>query len=403
LFPALGCAMDLTAEDTQALGDDESLPTGPTDVVAPDPSPTVAAGSCTTTGVARCGNKLTWNGGPARLVGYSDYEVFTRDAFDRGAYLRDVRPSVNLQRIWASGYSNTGRFCSDACCPFNETLAWTVTGSHNGVPTYDLFSFSSTYTQRLTSVLNETTAERAVVELTLFDHFALSPAQFGVNPWNPANNNLDERGCHRLDNGAFPAFFQIFEADGVTLNCLGLREKAYVDRVMSVAKNFNNIVFEIMNESGGASSNAELRKWHKTVTQWVRAQRPQATTSASVFPGSLADDPLNGTETSIFGAGAIDVVTLHYREWKAADDGSGRICKALNKFAGFNKPIIVDDDGGFRARVDNNRMFGWGNTVMNGCTALPVGSKHFNHKDDIAPVCIDRTALGKLAQLPQNP
>ena len=403
LLPALGCAAtDPTAADTQSLGDDESTPTGPTDVVAPDAPPTGPSSSCTAAGVGRCGNKLTWNGGPAQLVGYSDYEVITRDGFDRVGYLRDVRPFVNLQRIWASGYSNTGRLCTDACCPFNETLAWTVTGSRNGVPTYDLFSFSSTYTQRLTAVLNEASADHGTIELGLFDHWALSPAQFGVNPWNPANNNLDAHGCHNLDKGAFPAFFEIFEADGTTLNCLGQREKAYVDRVMSVAQNYNNIIFELMNEAGGAASNAELKKWHATVAGWVRAHGPQLTTAASVFPGSLADDPLNGTETAIFGAAAIDVVSLHYREWKAAGDGSGKICKALNKFAGFNKPIVIDDDGGFNARGDNNRMFGWANTTLNLC-GLAMGTKHFNHKDDIAPACRDSVALHKLGTLTQTP
>jgi hypothetical protein len=402
-LPALGCAApDFTAEDTQALGDDEASPVGPGDVIDPDPSPT-GPDSCPPTGIGRCGTKLTWNGGAAQLVGYSDYEVATRDGFDRVGYLRDVRPSVNLQRIWASGYSNTGRFCTDACCPFDETLAWTVTGAHNGIPTYDLFSFSPTYTQRLTATLNEAIADHGVVELTLFDHWALSPAQFGVNPWNPANNNLDAHGCHKLDNGAFPAFFQIFESDGTTLNCLGLRQKAYVDRVVSVAKNYNNVVFEMMNEAGGSTTNAELKKWHKAVAGWVRAHGSQLTTAASIFAASLAGEGLSATETAIFGAGVIDIVNLHYREWKAPDDGPGNICTALNKFRVFNKPIVIDDDGGFRARTDNNRMLLWAKTALNGCTPPPMGQKHFNHKDAIAPACRDNVALQKLSTLVQNP
>lgn len=402
LLSASGCtATDLAAGTTQPLADDDPALSEPTDVLAPDPTPS-APDACSTTGLIRCGNKLTWNGAPAQLVGYSDYEVVTRDDFGRVKYLQDVRPSVNLQRIWASGYSNTGRSCSGPCCPFNETLAWTVTGSHNGVPTYDLWSFSPTYTSRLTATLDEATGDGGAVELTLFDHWALSPRQFGSNPWNPANNNLDAHGCRNLDGGAFPAFFQIFEADGTTLNCLGLRQKAYVDRVMSVAKNYHDVVFEIMNEAGGAASNAELKKWHRTVAGWVTAHGAQLPIAASLFDASRADDPLSPGETSIFGAAAIGLVNLHYKEWKASDDGAGKICTALAKFAAFGKPIVIDDDGALAARDDNSRMRNWANTTLNGC-GLAMGTKHFNHKDPIPSLCRDTTALQKLSTLTQTP
>src|SRR3990172_6112034 len=72
-------------------------------------------------GLSRNGSTLCWNEEPVRMIGYSAFDVVTRNDFDFRRYMnmlqfvegsRTVQShGVNLTRIWAMGWHNAPQDC----------------------------------------------------------------------------------------------------------------------------------------------------------------------------------------------------------------------------------------------------------------------------------------------------
>src|SRR5262245_43166341 len=91
-------------------------------------------------------------------IGYSDYQIVTDMRFDASSYFETMQSEgVNLQRIWALGYSNTSH-------SFRERMPFQRVGKK-----YDLDEIDPVYLNRLRSILATAQRYDQRVLLTLFD------------------------------------------------------------------------------------------------------------------------------------------------------------------------------------------------------------------------------------------
>jgi hypothetical protein len=237
-----------------------------------------------------------------------------------------------------------------------------------------------------------------------------------LNNWKGnAAYTLPQVLVDNTDTSAFPNFYQIFISGSSpalsNLNTVGRIQRNLVYKIMSVAKNYPNVFFEIMNETrtAGAGTNTEMANWTKAIITWVRAtgNNPSALVSVSVDESvSAATDPkFTSVEKAILGIPSIDMISLHHGEWRNGpnDPSPNAICTAINKYSkprsvgGFGRSVIIDTDGAKTLRENNTIVSNWLNATMN-CTGIPKGVAHFNHKDFITvptttATCLDCNAL----------
>jgi len=254
------------------------------------------------------------------LKGSSDYQIVTDPAILSGTtgpanlIMRLIGPdpdvsgetNINFLRIWAEGYSNASGMFQDSD-RFKESwpLAEREEQPHkmkNGETRpyceYDLDYFNSEnhwddwvasdYYDRVTSIIDEAQKQDVVVLFTLFDGCLKNDDTYGrFNAWHPYRND-------QLDNylpasgGLFPAFYNIFadanNPDVNQLNRLGEIQQAYVTRMTKTLKEYDNVVFEILNEPYRETGHInEAALWHWAVCEWIHAEDPDRVVAYNHF------------------------------------------------------------------------------------------------------------------------
>jgi hypothetical protein len=309
----------------------------------------------------RRGTEIHYGGEVVFLRGYGDYHPLTDPTIDIPALLDLLADhGINFYRVWAHGYSNVGG------APGRDVLPFRFSGGK-----YDLTKWNAAFFDRLAQFCDSAKARGMIIELSLFDHWAMYSAQnFASNPWNAANN------VNGLVVGEtpFPAFYDTGDAKLMQI------QRGYVEKIVAETKDYGNVFYEIMNEAGHADD-ATIAAWHQTVGGWIKTASSGALTSAT------ADEPT-------YAKGKVDIIALHYDDWRgqadACDHGPGNIAPTVDYFRKtYGKPVIIDDDGawhkdcaGVIVREDNKRLKTW-------VEAVTAADAHFNHKDLIPDLDIE--------------
>ena len=201
------------------------------------------------------GSHVWWN-----LAGDQTWDFCLHDpatAFTYDEYLRDlVRHGHNFVRLWAYElvrWSSCGRIVSLDLHPWRRTGPGLAV---DGKPRFDLTRFNTAYFARLRDRVREAQARGFYVSVMLFEGWAVQFEEDGWSwrghPFNPLNNangvdgdaNGDGRGLevHSLANRRVVAI-----------------QDAYVRRVIDTVNGFDNVLYEVANESSVASTAWQYR------------------------------------------------------------------------------------------------------------------------------------------------
>jgi len=241
------------------------------------------------------------------LVGVSDRALFTIWENDKGfswrKYLDDlevhhlnyVRQDVFSWGALTTAVNYPAQF-SNPAWPFARTGPGTAV---DGKPRFDLTKFDQSYFEhRLKPFLREATIRGIYVELTLFEGLrkrrdfqqSLYAEQNNINKLNlqPGVPTSDKA----LDNPRLMAI-----------------QHAYIDKVLAETAKFHNIIYEIVNESGG-------RQWVAHLIDYIH-RNPQTRKNAFGDPHNHPKHPSRlvstGEQTSSFDprTGNNDIVVKH--------------------------------------------------------------------------------------------
>jgi hypothetical protein len=201
------------------------------------------------------GSHVWWN-----LAGDETFDFCLRDPasrFSYDAYLDDLtRHGHNFFRLWAYElirWNSCGRIVSLDFHP------WARTGSGlaaDGKPRFDLGRFNPAYFSRLRDRVAKAQRRGFYVSVMLFEGWAVQFEEDGWgwkgHPFNPLNNangldadvNGDGRGLE-IHSLADPRVLAI--------------QEAYVRRVIDTVNGFDNVLYEIANESGVHSTAWQYR------------------------------------------------------------------------------------------------------------------------------------------------
>jgi hypothetical protein len=364
---------------------------------------------------------------------------------------------VNFTRINLFGGSNTDGGCltgpildpaqpttrmplkttNGGCSPTNTTPQYSmcvspsVCGGDRFDPELDTEGLDDVYFNRLKDVLRKAKENGVVVELILFDRLSLAVSQRGnpryfYNPMNPFNNNMDDRPIfkdgkggygkctilpvskHAFDpNDALPEFFDIchnksnLQTCKRSLNCLGLIQKKYVQKVVTTVKQSRatNVFLEIMNEAhlddNPTPTSTDWKNfalWHEVVADWIKkSSRNELLVSGSILAGvedqfalmsNCTSKSTCNSEFRIFYNDNLDIVTLQGRSWMFV----GPCTSASMALKRFGKPVIIDTDGineGLKKDQCKILNIARDATVndINGSYCRRRGEVHFNHID----------------------
>jgi hypothetical protein len=310
------------------------------------------------------------DGGPPPrlcLVGYSEYNIVT---YDNGwarheEYLdRLASRGLNLVRTWAPGYGNWEHDETDTCGgDWFETLPWRRSGPGGK---YDLRDFNPEFFERLRTFVDHARSRGIWIELTLFDSWALK--HVGDWSWNPWDDDYNVNGVIAA-TGSCGVHRQFFDLANESLTTI-LRD--YVQRVVRETAEFDNVIYEIMNEPQVCPEDAvvaEMIAWHEAVIGWIRAVRPGALIAVDSGPG--------GALLSL----DYDFVCPHYGGW-GDRTGTTRIPDLLGELASVDKQVIVDDDGCSHRDAEGNMIRQIPEFQRSWSTTAVSNAASYNHLED---------------------
>ena len=165
------------------------------------------------------------------------YGAVINAAFDYRRYLATLAADgLNYTRLFGGSYVEIPgrsfgiRRNTLAPEPGRFTAPWAKSGDK-----FDLERWNPAFFERYREFLAEASKLGIVVEVTLFSSY-YQEAHWNAGPFNPANNvngtdAIDWRKLHTLENG----------------NILAWQER-YVRKLVSEAREFDNVIFEIQNE-----------------------------------------------------------------------------------------------------------------------------------------------------------
>lgn len=270
-------------------------------------------------------------------IGYSEYQIVTDLRFNAAPYFEEMQSyGVNLQRIWVLGYSNTGTLRE--LMPFRKERR-----------SYNLNELDPDYLERLRSTLAEADRHGQKVLLTLFDRWSMArSSDFSRTPWYYKNNT------DKLLRSPFPAFYDLSNPKLVAI------QKNLVQGIVRTTSEFKPI-YEIMNEAQWQQNCDGLAKFHNQIAQWIQDVDPNASISVNVL----------GSCSRVYKYDWVDLISFHAGQWVTDE-----ICETISKFDDLGKPILIDTDGAFKVRHDNQLVQSWLQETLS-CGGW------FNHKDDI--------------------
>ncbi len=289
----------------------------------------------------------------ACFVGYSEYGIVNYDRVVSEAQYKSFLDTlasykINFINIWTMGFSNydwNGQYGGN-CPGFIELMPFKRSGSGGK---YNLSDYDPAYFTRLKNFISYAASKGIVVEITLFDSWGLKQTgDFAWSPWDcdyNVNGRICENGC-----GAMGRFFNVNDAAMMDM------EKKYAQKVIYETKNYNNVIYEIMNEPLVCGYENEGKAWHTKVIQWIREAYPNARIVIN------DDNPIISYVSN------YDIISPHYGFW---GDGSGNtwIANAINSLNSYGKHVIIDDDGCIWANLRNSPSYQqtWSlNSVNNG-------------------------------------
>ncbi len=207
------------------------------------------------------------------LTGSHTYETFQENpahdtpAFDYEKFLLFLEErNHNFVRLWvweSPGGSNPGgtseRF---GPMPYLQTgPGFTLDGS----PKYDLMQWNPEYFDRLRQRVEAARNRGIYVGVQLFQGYSVAgkPDSTAGNPWhahpyNKANNINGIDGDTNADNCGY-------EVHTLELPAITELQKGYVKKVIETVGDFENVLFEIANESHGASL-----EWQNHITLYIK-------------------------------------------------------------------------------------------------------------------------------------
>ena len=140
---------------------------------------------------------------------------------------------------------------------FTDRVETLLPGSTGVYPRYDLTEQRREYWQRLEALLRLARERDIVVQIEIWDRFDFARDPWLLNPYNPANNvnysaeqsGLEEDYPEHPNKNDNPFFRSLPELDDNRL-LLGLQQ-AYVDRLLFISLNYDNVLYTVSNETSG--------------------------------------------------------------------------------------------------------------------------------------------------------
>ena len=285
------------------------------------------------------------------FVGYSEYNILTYANIVNESQYRNFLDTlanykINFVRVWVVGYSNWESYAQQknsqgvkSDCPnFIELLPF-KRSSPNGK--YNLTDYDENFFIRMKNFISYAKNKNITIELTFFDSWGLKHlGEWQWNPWD-CNFNLNGRICERGSCEVQRRFFDT--SDGVMMEI----ERKLVQKVVSETKQFDNIIYEIMNEPVVDCNDIDVKnkyiQWNSQVIQWVREIHPQARISLNDV----------GLALPTLSPNYYNFITPHYGFWKDS------IPQAVQTLSIYGKHIIIDDDGcaEYRKNVNYQQQF----------------------------------------------
>ncbi len=198
--------------------------------------------------------------------------------FDYIAYVKWMKKSnFNFMRLWAWELLNweTGR--NPINNPQNLTVyphRWARTGPGNaidGKPKFDVTKFNEVYFKRLIERIEMAGEYGIYVSIMLFEGWGIqfAPKAYENHPFHPANNINGIVGD--VDGDGKGLEIQSLANSDVTAI-----QKEYVKRVINLVNEFDNVLYEISNESPGLSTDwqYEMVNFIKEYEQNLPKQHP---------------------------------------------------------------------------------------------------------------------------------
>ncbi len=139
----------------------------------------------------------------------------------------------------------------------------------DGLPKYDLTKFNQIYFDRMRDRVKQAQERGIYVSIMLFNGFSVakqkgSPLLHGKNPWmghpfNTANNINSVNGDLNGDNSGE-------ETHELAVPAVTDFQNAYIRKVVDTVSNFDNVLYEISNESHSRS-----KEWQYHMIRYIRA------------------------------------------------------------------------------------------------------------------------------------
>ncbi len=273
----------------------------------------------------------TWHK-EACIMGYSDNALLTyAPQFHYETYLDDYLSmldawGVKLLRIWIPGWGNSEYHEGEKCKNWEEMLP--NVKSDKG---YDLEKFDEDYFIRLRELISHAKQRRIIVMLTLFDSWGLKHiGEWDMNPWDKKYNINEVKGD-----------VDFYIDKNKKIRSL---QKMLIDQVILYTKDYNNVIYEIMNEplGVGLGSDAEAKNWHKDIIEHITlpANRPDAI--IVVNNGLVRNTLVDGCKASMpelrMKGLKSQITAIHWNDWKECKDNFDFVDK-------LDELVIIDSDG----------------------------------------------------------
>lgn len=210
-------------------------------------------------------------------------------AFDYSAYLRDLaRWGHNFVRLWAIElvrWEECGRAQTVAMHPWLRTGPGTAI---DGRPRFDLHRLNPAYFRRLRARVNEARRRGIYVSVMLFEGWQLQfqkEWRWKGHPFSGPNNVNGIEGDANGDGSGI-------ESHTLAQPRVTRIQEAYVRRVVDTLAPFDNVLFEIANESGPYST-----AWQYRVIDVIKAREAGR---ARRHPVGMTFQHVNGNHEALF-------------------------------------------------------------------------------------------------------
>ena len=334
-----------------------------------------------------------YKGKPIVLITATEhYGAVLNGQFDYVPYLDELaRNRLNLSRTFTFyreledsipplGHANTL-----APRRGQEVMPWGRTGPGNandGGLKFDLDQWNPAYFTRMKAFLKAAAERDIIVEIVLF----CNPYRSSIWSWFPLHpdNNVNGSGGKIAEVGQFMELHDtgIFE-----------RQKGFVRKIVQELNEFDNIYFEICNETSARNNDAEIARrqdaWHVALAKIVRETEQNLSRKHLIAINAHQRIPayevrgLRYTEIGdapYLNESLVDILNYHYISRKTPGKGTSALETAGTRFGSISsfmearrhvtKPMVFDENysgiiRGAPDEWDQNRLEAW-ETILSG-------------------------------------